>query len=55
MDGATTPRLHKVVVDFAERDLAHRVAGVLQDLIEPAPDALTIFEQGATDWRIEAY
>ena len=45
MDGATTPRLHKVVVDFAERDLAHRVAGVLQDLIEPAPDALTIFEQ----------
>jgi ribosomal protein L11 methyltransferase len=55
MDEATTPRLHKVVVDFAERDLAHRVAGALQDLIEPAPDALTIFEQGAADWRIEAY
>jgi ribosomal protein L11 methyltransferase len=55
MDEAATPRLHKVVVDFAERDLAHRVAGALQDLIEPAPDALTIFEQGAADWRIEAY
>lgn len=47
--------LEKVTADFAERGLAMEVAAVLQDLIEPAPDALTIFEAGTAHWRLEAY
>jgi len=27
----------------------------MQDLLEPAPSALTLFEDGGTRWRIEAY
>ena len=49
------PSLRKLAVEIADRDLARRIAGALQDLIEPAPDALTIFEHGAAAWRIEAY
>ncbi|MEO1205843.1 MAG: 50S ribosomal protein L11 methyltransferase [Pseudomonadota bacterium] len=40
-------------------ELAHEIAAALQDLIEPAPDALTIFEEPRSetqpDWRIDAY
>ncbi len=39
---------------IAERDHAHTVAAALQDLADPTPDALTLFEHGP-DWRIEAY
>ena len=46
---------NKLVLDLEERDVARSVAGALQDLYEPAPDALTIFENGANGWRIEAY
>jgi ribosomal protein L11 methyltransferase len=58
----------KITVTVADRDEARRIASALSDLIEPGPDALTIFEQppeGApTDgtfsglgslWRVDAY
>jgi ribosomal protein L11 methyltransferase len=38
----------------ADKDHAHVLAAALQDLIEPTPDALTLFEHG-TGWRIDAY
>lgn len=50
----------KLVIETRDRDLARTLAGALQDLIEPAPDALTLFEEPAAvpeppTWRIEAY
>ena len=47
--------LEKITANFSDRALAHQVANALQDLIEPAPDALTIFENGNDAWRLEAY
>lgn len=47
--------LQKITADFGDRDLAHQAANALQDLLEPAPDALTIFENGPGSWRLEAY
>ena len=47
--------LQKLTAEFDDRDLAYRASGALQDLIEPAPDALTIFENGPGRWRLEAY
>lgn len=44
----------KLAIRHPDRSTAHQIAGVLTDLIEPAPDALTIFEDG-TAWLIEAY
>src|SRR5690606_8892978 len=51
---------HKLIAEVESRGRAMRVAGALQDLIEPPPDALTVFEHTAPDtpttlWRIEAY
>lgn len=52
---------HKLCADIADHDLARRLVGALQDLLEPAPDALTLFEaseagpQSPRGWRIEAY
>lgn len=51
---------HKLTAEVASRGRAMRIAGALQDLIEPPPDALTVFEDKAGDeaaplWRIEAY
>ena len=40
---------------IADKGEAHTLAGALQDLIDPTPDALTLFEHGATAWRIDAY
>jgi ribosomal protein L11 methyltransferase len=45
---------HIATVLIADKDEAHAVAGALQDLIEPVPDALTLFEHGP-GWRIDAY
>lgn len=49
----------KFVLETEDRSLAHQIAGALQDLLEPAPAALTLFEQPAAGasatWRIEAY
>jgi ribosomal protein L11 methyltransferase len=51
---------HKLIAEVADRGRAMRIAGVLQDLIEPPPDALSVFEDASGDgasrlWRIEAY
>ena len=50
----------KIVIDIAAREDAHRVAGLLQELMQPTPDALTLFENtdcedGNKAWRIAAY
>lgn len=47
--------LEKITAAFTDRNLAHAIAGALQDLIEPPPDALTIFENGPSSWQLEAY
>ena len=47
--------LEKITATFTDRNLAHAIAGALQDLIEPPPDALTIFENGPSSWQLEAY
>ena len=47
--------LQKLVADFGDRSLAHRTASTLQDFIEPAPDALSVFENGPGRWRLEAF
>jgi ribosomal protein L11 methyltransferase len=36
-------------------DMARSLAGALENLIEPAPDAVTQFEDGPEAWRVEAY
>ena len=38
-----------------EPTLARSLAGALENLIEPAPDAVTQFEEGPDAWRVEAY
>jgi ribosomal protein L11 methyltransferase len=50
----------KLTLDTAERSLAMSVAGALQDLIEPPPEALTVFEErkgpdAPPVWRVEAF
>lgn len=47
--------LQKLVADFSDRDLAHFAASSIQDFTEPAPDALTVFENGPGHWRLEAF
>lgn len=52
----------KIVIDHLARDAAHRTAAYLEQLFEPAPDAVTVFEShaesgggNAPSWRIETY
>ena len=50
----------KLVAQIPDRATAMRVAGVLQDLMDPPPDALTVFEAKGADgeviaWTIETY
>ena len=52
----------KIVFDLARRDTAHRAAGLLEELLQPTPDAVTVFEtpqdeKTGTDvaWRVETY
>lgn len=40
---------------FADRSLAYATGNAVQDLLEPPPDALTVFEDGPDRWRVEAY
>jgi ribosomal protein L11 methyltransferase len=40
---------------FADRALAYATGNAAQDLLEPPPDALTVFEDGPDRWRVEAY
>lgn len=53
---------HRILLEFAERDAAHRAAAILEQLFEPAPDAVTVFAAdppathlGDARWQIEAY
>ena len=51
---------HKITIDEADRGKAHAIASALQDLFDPGPSALTLFENRVTEtaaphWRIEAY
>jgi ribosomal protein L11 methyltransferase len=45
----------KFAADFSDRAHAYATGNALQDLIEPPPDALTVFENGPERWRVEAY
>lgn len=47
--------LHKLTADFTDRSLAYNASGAIQDLLEPPPEALTIFETSPGLWRLEAY
>jgi ribosomal protein L11 methyltransferase len=40
---------------FSDRAHAFATANALEDLIEPPPEALTVFEDGPARWRLEAY
>jgi ribosomal protein L11 methyltransferase len=45
----------KLTLVTADRDAARSLAGALQDLLEPPPEALSLFEAGQDGWRIEAF
>lgn len=45
----------KLTLTVADRDDARRIAGALQDLVEPPPEALTLFEVPGAGWCIDAY
>lgn len=45
----------KVVVDVAERDAARTVAGVLEETLDPPPNALSLFEVAGSGYRVDAY
>jgi len=45
----------KLTLVVAEKDLARTICGALQDLIEPTPGAVTLFDDGMEGWRIEGY
>jgi ribosomal protein L11 methyltransferase len=45
---------HKITIDLGERSHALTVAGAMTDLLQPPPDAQTLFEADR-HWRVEAY
>ncbi len=45
----------KLSVRTDDYDLARSIAGALETILLPEPDAVTLFEDGAGAWRIEAY
>ncbi|MGI9423408.1 MAG: 50S ribosomal protein L11 methyltransferase [Hyphomicrobiaceae bacterium] len=45
---------YKVSIEVSDRNLAHRLAAVLGEVFEPAPDAHTLFEHGPA-WLVEAF
>ncbi len=49
--------LSAIVLDLDNRNLARTLAGAMQNLIEPPPDALSVFETAAGSglWRVTAY
>ena len=56
---ASTPS-HRLTADIADCSSALRIAGALQDLVAPPPEAVSLFEERVSDgiaslWRIEAY
>src|SRR5690606_8131444 len=55
VNAAADPSATSLSMLVADRDFAHRIAGALQDLIEPLPNALSILEEPDEGWRIQAY
>jgi len=49
--------LSAIVIEIADRNGARTLAGALENLIDPPPDALSMFEAAGpgTPWRITAY
>jgi ribosomal protein L11 methyltransferase len=45
----------KLSLRTTEHGVARALAGALENLIEPQPEAVTQFEDGADAWRVEAY
>jgi ribosomal protein L11 methyltransferase len=45
----------RLALTVADRDRAHTIAGAMQNLIDPAPGALTLFDEPGSGWRIDAY
>jgi ribosomal protein L11 methyltransferase len=45
----------KLSLPTTEAALARALAGTLENLIEPQPQAVTLFEDGTGGWRVEAY
>jgi len=45
----------KLSLRTTQPGLARALAGALENLIEPQPEAVTRFEDGADAWRVEAY
>lgn len=46
----------RITMTLASREQAHTIAGAIQNLIDPPPAALALFEAPETkDWRIDAY
>jgi ribosomal protein L11 methyltransferase len=45
----------KLSVRTHELDLARSIVGLLEETLDPPPDAVTLFEDGPSAWRIEAY
>jgi ribosomal protein L11 methyltransferase len=56
---ASAATLSAIVFELEDRDLARTLAGALQNLIDPPPEALSVFEADGQDitvpWRITAY
>ncbi|MCH9806844.1 MAG: 50S ribosomal protein L11 methyltransferase [Alphaproteobacteria bacterium] len=50
-------KLASIILETVSRDTARTLAGALQNLIDPPPDALSIFEvePNGAKWRITAY
>lgn len=55
LNTAADPQATSLSALVADRDFAHRIAGALQDLIEPLPNALSLFEEPGEGWRIQSY
>lgn len=47
--------LRKYAADFADRSQAYATAHIVENLIDPPPEALTVFEAPPTGWRVEAF
>lgn len=48
-------KLTKVSLRTAQLDAARSITGALENLVTPAPEAVSQFEEGPDGWRIEAY
>jgi ribosomal protein L11 methyltransferase len=47
--------LSKLSWRTTQSDVARSIAGALENLVDPPPDAVTQFEEGPGAWRVEAY